>query len=84
MFPLPAPDADKNSFCRALMACLGASRGADQGEALFAFVGTCLRVISPEQIAAIRAQFVHAFGADSELVELIDGHLMLRELTRAE
>lgn len=63
---------------------LGAFGEQERDEALQSFVGACLGRLQPEQIVAVRGQFVQAFGPASDLVHLIDGHLALRDILRSE
>lgn len=82
------PSSDSPSswhqFREALMGYLAAFGEQQRDEALQSFVGACLGRLQPEQIVAVRGQFVQAFGPTSDLVHLIDGHLALRDILRSD
>jgi hypothetical protein len=49
-------------------------------EATLAFVATTLEEMTLNQITDLRAEVIAEFGVDHEFVDLIDGHLALREV----
>lgn len=75
-------DAEAREFLRAIRAHIDSLPAAEKLHALLKFVAVMLEYLSREQILMIRAEMVASFG-ETELAEalnLLDGHLALREL----
>lgn len=71
---------------RAVRAHIEALPENERLNALLKYVAVMLEYLSREQILGIRAEMIAAFGENSlaEALNLIDGHLALRELKAEE
>jgi ADP-dependent phosphofructokinase/glucokinase len=79
-------DAEARQFLRAIRAHIDALPAAERLAALLKFVAVMLEYLTREQILTIRAEMVASFGEMNlaEALNLLDGHLALRELQGEE
>ena len=75
-------DAETREFLRAIRAHIESLPPAQRLNALLKFVSVMLDYLSREQVLSIRAEMVAAYGEVeiAEALNLLDGHLALREL----
>ena len=75
-------DAETSEFLRAIRAHIESLPPGQRLNALLKFVSVMLDYLSREQVLSIRAEMVAAYGEReiAEALNLLDGHLALREL----
>lgn len=75
-------DPEARAMMQAIRTHIDALPPGERINALLKFVAVMLEYLSREQVLAIRAEMIAAFGERelSEALNLLDGHLALREL----
>jgi hypothetical protein len=75
-------DSEARDFLRAIREHIDSLPRPERLGALLKFVAVMLEYLSREQILSIRAEMVAAYGEEDlgEALDLLDGHLALREL----
>lgn len=75
-------DQQTRKFLRAIRSHIDSLPESERLNALLKFVSVMLDYLTREQVLGIRAEMIAAFGEQnlSEALNLIDGHLALREL----
>ncbi|HUR60120.1 MAG TPA: hypothetical protein VM029_20520 [Opitutaceae bacterium] len=75
-------DAEAREMMRAVRAHIESLPDGERLNALLKFVAVMLDYLSREQILSIRAEMIESFGEMNltEALNLLDGHLALREL----
>lgn len=81
-------DLDKQTreFLQAIRSHIATLPESERLNALLKFVSVMLDYLTREQVLCIRAEMVEAYGEQnlSEALDLLDGHLALRELEEME
>ena len=79
-------DAEARELMRAVRTHIESLPEGERLNALLKFVAVMLDYLSREQVLSIRAEMVEAFGETNlaEALNLLDGHLALRELQGEE
>jgi hypothetical protein len=75
-------DQQTRKFLRAIRSHIDSLPEAERLNALLKFVSVMMDYLTREQVLGIRAEMIATFGEQnlSEALNLIDGHLALREL----
>ena len=79
-------DAEAREMMRAVRAHIESLPDGERLNALLKFVAVMLDYLTREQILSIRAEMIESFGEMNltEALNLLDGHLALRELQGEE